>query len=142
MEASGLLLAYFKFFNISILIRNLRLKSLIKITRGKTDPKCHLLTRVSSLYVWQHKGPGYSERTRKVMKNLCGRGTSNELKSGPQSTCHRILMKIYVWRSHNISHLWLKIAIIWPIFSHFGLFVQVFCSTDYISVYFKLKMRL
>ena len=48
------------------------------------------------------KGTGYSERAGKVVKNLCGKGT-NELKSGLQSTCHLILMKIYVL-SHNLAN--------------------------------------
>ena len=67
------------------------------------------------------KGTGYSESTGKVMKDLCGRGTSkssNELKSWPQPPCQLRLIKIYFLR-HNISHLWLKMAIIWPFFSHF-----------------------
>ena len=67
------------------------------------------------------KGAGVFERPGQTMDNMCVFGTSrtsNGLKSGPQSTCHLILMKIY-FLSHKISHLWLKIAIIWPIFSHF-----------------------
>ena len=53
------------------------------------------------------KGSGYSERAGKVMKNLCGKATSkssNELKSGLQSTSHLILMKIY-FLSHKITRL-------------------------------------
>ena len=53
------------------------------------------------------KGTGYSDRAGNVMKNLCGKGTSkssNELKSGLQSTSHLILMKIYVL-SHKITRL-------------------------------------
>ena len=68
-----------------------------------------------------NKGTGYSESTGKVMKDLWGRGTSkssNELKSWPQPPCQLRLMKIYFLR-HNISHLWLKMAIIWPFFSNF-----------------------
>ena len=39
---------------------------------------------------------------------------------------------------YKISHLWLKIAINWLIFS---LFWQIFCPTDYIYAYFKLEMH-
>ena len=60
------------------------------------------------------KGAGVFERPGQTMDNLCVFGTSrtsNGLKSGPQTTCHLILMKIYVW-SHKISHFWLKTAIL------------------------------
>ena len=40
-----------------------------------------------------------------------------------------------------ISRLWLKIAIIWQILAIFGLFWQIFCSTDSIYAYFKLEMH-
>ena len=68
-----------------------------------------------------NKGTGYSESTGKVMKDLWGRGTSkssNELKSWPQPPCQLRLIKIYFLR-HNISHLWLKMAIVWPFLAYF-----------------------
>ena len=75
----------------------------------------------STLYRLRRKGTGVFEWCRQTMDDLSVFGTSrtsNELKSGPQLPCQLILMKIW-FLGHNISHLWLKMAIIWPIFSHF-----------------------
>ena len=86
------------------------------------------------------KGTGYSEKFGKVTKDLCGTGTSrcsNGLKSGPQLPCQLRLMKI-AFLSHKISHLWLKKAFF---LAMFGLFLQTFCSSDYIYAYFKLEMH-
>ena len=87
---------------------------------GLPKTSAPLSTRWRYLHKLQ-KGTGYSERPGKVMMDLWASDTSrcsNELKSWPQPPCQLRLMKIYFLR-HNISHLWLKIAIIWPFFSHF-----------------------
>ena len=90
---------------------------------GQLPKSCRVSKNSQLVNLWKpiDKGTGYSERPGKVTKKLCAKGTSkssNELKSWPQPPCQLRLMKIYFLR-HNISHLWLKIAIIWPFFSHF-----------------------
>ena len=85
------------------------------------------------------KGAGVFGRPGQNMEDLFVFGTSrssNELKSVPQPPCQLRLMKRYFW-SHKICHLWLKIGLFKAMF---GLFLQVFCSTDHIYAYFKLEM--
>ncbi len=85
------------------------------------------------------KGAGVFGRPGQNMEDLFVFGTSrssNELKSVPQPPCQLRMMKRYFW-SHKICHLWLKIGLFKAMF---GLFLQVFCSTDHIYAYFKLEM--
>ena len=109
-----------------------------KLTFQLTMEKCMLSFDGKCTFLI-FKGAGVFGRPGQNMEDLCVFGTSrssNELKSVPQPPCQLRLMKRYFW-SHKICHLWLKIGLFKAMF---GLFLQVFCSTDHIYAYFKLEM--